>query len=520
MNRTARWIGSIALVVLAGTVLYRGAITAARTEGGWNILGEQLVAGLPHLFAGQQSSDQIWYRAKQRLMDAATQMAAEPQATAADCMGMAWLLAGATSARTSPDPAIVGRIMWGLPPENPNWNKWQQVNRQLLERAQELAAQATQRQPRRNDWWRLRALLMLRPEYRQSDVNGLQEGAAHDPDNALYEYLLASEKMNRAFATRATDDGPAEYLADEPLFAAGQHQYEWAAHKPALWCGEAGLAAVGPALRAIAAPLPMKLTWSNAAEFEQATLSLVQHISSLINDDYLSPAEQIKWRNWLAKNQTWSQQLVIEPKTLWMRTGQASSMGSNPSQAALMRQISMVSAREENLWQASALYSIAAVAAAVMAIMFLLLALVSWIGVAVWRAVPQAPIKTGLVLAPLLLGAVLALTYEFLGMAPAYEPTLRKNPWQVGAFFIAAGIALAWLLVRMGRFAWRQSRLASQERAAGYQPARWTVVVGVSLMSIVALFSVIDVGFRAGVANILLKFPANLFSHKVDFVTV
>ena len=372
-------------------VVVRAFVVAAKYPGGWDILRDRLVAGLPPVLADKQSSEnRVWYQAKQRLLDEADRVEKNSSSTADDCMGIAWALAGAMGARTSPNPAVVGRLIWGCPPKNPRVDDWHEIDRTLQTRAQQLAAKATSLQPERDDWWRLRALLMVwETVYSHLDTEGLQQGLEHDPDNALYEYLLAIATMKQAISQKETDrdQGPVHYIADQKLFESGQQLYERAAGKKLLLVGEQGFPSAGKFLSAVDAPLSIKLMWSNPAGFELATDELIQRIEApfeeaLVED--LPPMETAALTNWLAKNSTWRKQIDIKPETLWLKDRRANpSMIGSQGHWGYIQHIQKLLKDEDRRESLTNLTSIAGIAATAMAVMLLLFALLGGICIAV-----------------------------------------------------------------------------------------------------------------------------------------
>ena len=295
-------------------------------------------------------------------------------------MGMAWALAGAMG--STPNPAIVGRLIWGAPPRSPLVDAWHSVDRMLQARAQQLAAEATSLEPERINWWRLRALLMVwGPGYAQLDIEGLKQGLIHDPENALYEYLIAADTMKRAISQKDTVQGPVHYLADQELFDSGRQQYERGAGKTRLLCGEQGWHALAEFIAKVDAPPAVKLMWSKPAGFELATEELAQYIDSpldesLMND--LSPMEAAELTNWQTKHSTWLKQLTIVPETLWLKDSHAASsfLGRQKRWGFIQRVVSLVRP-EERCAEVTNLLSIAGIAAGAMAVMFLTLALLA-----------------------------------------------------------------------------------------------------------------------------------------------
>ena len=119
MKRMLRYLGWMAIAAGALAVVFWAARVASRTPGGLGILRDNLVAGLPPILVNKQNPEtRVWFKAKQRLLDEADRIEAASNSTADNCMGLAWLLWG-VGVRISPDPAIVGRLIWCCPPKTP-----------------------------------------------------------------------------------------------------------------------------------------------------------------------------------------------------------------------------------------------------------------------------------------------------------------------------------------------------------------------------------------------------------------
>ena len=93
MRKTLHRVGVAVAALACAAVLLRAAWVASHAERGWEIFCDRLVAGLPPIFADHQSSDdRVWFRPKQHLLDLADRLGTDPNATANQCMGMAWRL--------------------------------------------------------------------------------------------------------------------------------------------------------------------------------------------------------------------------------------------------------------------------------------------------------------------------------------------------------------------------------------------------------------------------------------------
>ena len=233
------------------------------------------------------------------------------------------------------------------------------------------------------------------------------------------------------------------------MFETGRRQYERAASKKILLCGEQGYLAAARFLSAIDAPLADKLMWSNPAGFESATEDLTHHIVSPIEEASwhdLSPAETDQLSNWLAEYSNWQKQIAIIPETLLLKDIRANSrVGGSFEQAYNLHLASLLDDDERREHLAN-LPAIAGVAAAAMAAMFLALGLLGWLCQAISRKSQAASVQIGYLRAPLLFCLVLALTFGFLGFVTAYQPQLQKQPWPVGVAAVGILAVIGWFL--------------------------------------------------------------------------
>ena len=360
------------------------------------------------------------------------------------------------------------------------------------------------------------------PGYAQLDIEGLKQGLIHDPENALYEYLIAADTMKRAISQKDTVQGPVHYLADQELFDSGRQQYKRGAGKTRLLCGEQGWHALAEFIAKVDAPPAVKLMWSKPAGFELATEELAQYIDSpldesLMND--LSPMEAAELTNWQTKHSTWLKQLTIVPETLWLKDSHAASsfLGRQKRWGFIQRVVSLVRPEERGA-EVTNLLSIAGIAAGAMAVMFLTLALIGIVCLASNRNAPSPSRPVGIWLSTILFFVVLVLTYGFLGMVGAYQPELREFPWPIGIGLAVIFASIGWMYILLVRFAWRQSRLKREERSRVYQVARVAAVIGTAIPFLIVQFCVTDARFREVALNTLLKFPTSISTQtKIDY---
>ena len=212
MRKTFHRVGVAVMALTCATLLLRAASVTSHTEGGWEILGNHLRAGLPRPFRGvNQDFDDYGIAKSQWLWKQADRLEADPKSTATDFIGVALSL-NQFSNRPTPNLDLLGEFLWrdnsatspnqiAYLPHSFNYTTLQQ-------RSRELAARATELEPDEPQWWRLRVVLMnfqyggrnvrtdptsARPDFDSGfDLNLLDEAAKHDPDNALYDYLAGS----------------------------------------------------------------------------------------------------------------------------------------------------------------------------------------------------------------------------------------------------------------------------------------------------------------------------------------
>ncbi len=102
-----------------------------------------------------------------------------------------------------------------------------------------------------SELWRARALLLFRPRFLGSDYQSRQEDCltvldrcmAHDPDNALYDYLAALHLWTASATYEWKDDGLYLLIHDPEAFACANARLASGLNKPYLKSGTAGYAA-------------------------------------------------------------------------------------------------------------------------------------------------------------------------------------------------------------------------------------------------------------------------------------
>ncbi len=172
-RRWLRWLAAIALAIVIFILGLRLAATVVPLETASGFLLAQWRDPVIHPFGYQPAA---FYRAD-RVKHAkfwvaeAKRLARDDRASPQALMGGAWLLHNLTQQNTTPE-----------------------VQQELWSTSLQLAALATEREPRNVDWWRLRARLAGTDRWSSLDDDWTRvfvEAAKHDPDNALYDYLAA-----------------------------------------------------------------------------------------------------------------------------------------------------------------------------------------------------------------------------------------------------------------------------------------------------------------------------------------
>ncbi len=163
-------------------------------------------------------------------------------------MGAAWVLDAPGSGRFSRFPSLTSD------------DEEQQADRfeaACREQCLALAERATTLEPANVLWWRMRAVLLFRnPNWVQRTPNWrpvLEECAKHDPDNALYDYLIAVQlfQSNATIAWQSEGQAvlPNLHINDEERFADGVASLQRAQEKKFVSFGEFGVFSVAVFLR-------------------------------------------------------------------------------------------------------------------------------------------------------------------------------------------------------------------------------------------------------------------------------
>jgi hypothetical protein len=505
----------IAFIGIAAIVFVRAYQVCSRTPDGWQLMREGMFAGLPPWFS-KAPDWQSWDRARLELIERARAIESDPNATAEDCMGMAWLLLG-NEFRFQPSPTMAGRMAWGCSLPNLSWDDLRGTEEVTEQLSQKLAAKATELEPSQVDWWRLRALLMTyRSRFGSRDLldrEALEQISAHDPENALCAYLIASEKLNRAFNKKEGDEGPTWFIEDAALLAEGKERYEAAAAKPNLLCGEQSYGCAAKLLAKLDAPVETKLEWANCAGFDTAFDRLVNRISLPIEDERLndfSDAERANLQTWFSDRAKWLQQIRFASPTLQIQMLRSNSRAPQGQNWDLVVRRSRLLAEEDVLNSVARTVAYAGIVTVAMACMFLALALVAnLIGLYLKRG-KNGSHPVAILGAPLVFSAALAATFAYFGLGPTYQPSFEYLPRIVIWIDVVVLVAIAVLIGLLIRAVVRQAKLPRKSRGRWFQVGRLALALLGSLAFVIGLFSAVDPKFRAVMVHFVKRFPANV----------
>jgi hypothetical protein len=167
------------------------------------------------------------------------------------------------------------------------------------------------------------------------------------------------------------------------------------------------------------------------------------------------------------------------------------------------------------------LWSIGGVALAATGWLLLLIGTVGYVfALFLRRRMPLAARNTRILRSTIVWIAVLAGTFAILGLLPAFEPQLQDFHWNVAA--ATAGllvIGAGWCALIVGRYVVRQGRLPAAKRSPLYHVGRLALVIGGSMIFIIALFATVDDKFRASLYDFGRHFPSDIGITKRGVVT-
>jgi hypothetical protein len=536
LSRVVLTVAGIATV----TVLFRAVSVVSRSNAGWEVFRDNLVAGLPPtLQSHSQADDLLTLQNWQWILAQADRLLADRNASAADFAGGAIAI---TSAFAPPPYArqnttTISRTIWGyrtLPPskDRPPDDETIRLFRKLFSKMRSLAKMATEVEPGQKDWWRLRALLAGNEHNRSfgelADPDAIVQGAAHDPDNALYDYLHAFNCIEGAYID--LDDRDETVLVDGKLLMQAWSYWMNAIRKPFLATGIDRAGAAADFIQKRTAPITMKLGLIRPEVHQDIQFGLVQAIRAPYAQFYgnntshkFTELMEFAAAGWFLlhdPDQYWNGQLQAGGETWGLAaTASASSIATSLAEQQF---ISAAQTWRFNYshWQRATsdlltACSAASIAAAAMAWLFVLIAIGS--AILAWlldRCHPfrAARIRTWI---PILLWLLIfGATFSSLGLLLSYQPTVSSisTPVLIG---IIAGVASVLVVFAFftGRFVLRQGRLPRIERSLFYNLARLSLIVLAVVTVIFPLICVSDGKTRSAIADSLDQFPRNVLYH-------
>ena len=383
-----------------------------------------------------------------------------------------------------------------------------------------LAKMATEVEPGQKDWWRLRALLAGNEHNRSfgelADPDAIVQGAAHDPDNALYDYLRAFNCIDGAYAD--LDDRDETVLVDGKLLMQAWSHWMAAVDKPFLATGIDRAGAAADFIQKRQAPITTKLGLVRPEVYHDLQLGLIQAIRA--------PNAQFHW-NYTTHKFTELMEfaaagwfLLHDPDPYWKGQLQAggetwglTATASASSVATSLAEQQFISAaqtwrfnyshRQTTTYDLLMACSAASIAAAAMAWLFLLIAY--RLGNSRFASGRRHPFRAACIRTwtPILIWLLIfSATFSSLGLLLSYQPTVSSIPTPV-LFSIIAGVASALLAFAFftGRFVLRQARLPRIERSLFYNMARLSLIVLAVVTIIFPLICVSDRKTRSAIAD-------------------
>jgi hypothetical protein len=538
MRRVLRYAARILAAALVVAILGRAVWVCSRTEGGWQTLGEHFVAGLPPvarpaaLRASHEEREDEW------LLQLADRVEADPKSTAGDYMGAALLFP--TWQRNWPsavDTRQVGDLMWGTAPRPIPARDREAV----IQRGNELAAKATEIEPKNLDWWRLRAMRMgFGAEYNPNSsgdpprplaTSVLREAAERDRDNALYEYLLGYDCYARAWGPTHPVEVPgtplpppqwATLIEDPKAFAEAKTHYQAALSKPLLATGQKGHGVAQRVLASTAGPISLKASIGGDVDFNTQMTLFFQLIRSPKSDgrmdddlEFIADDEVAYWfsEQDLEKARTQQWEAADESPFGWVLVFRPGLSPKLQRFDAGLRAFYAAEGEREIRRDLTNFCSLAAVAAAAAGWLMLAIAAVAFgiASIGVWFKGPGHKVSARPYwLAVVIWLAVFAAVYAVCGMAPSSSWTDPCALWlsiACDALLLAAGGLVIWPL---GRYVMRQGRLPRKERDGWYSVVRWVLVILASAVFVVLMECAIDSRFRIFFFDLASRFPGKL----------
>jgi hypothetical protein len=539
MKRKLRYGARILAVALVVAILGPAVWVCSRTEGGWQILGEHFVAGLPPAVrpvAFRASRDE---REDRWLLQLADRVEADPKSTADDYMGAALLFpTGQRNWSPAVDIGQVGALMWGIAPRPIP----QRDREAVIQRGNELAAKATEIEAKNLDWWRLRAMRMgAGAQYGPNSPDDppqplaatvLREAAEHDLDNALYEYLLGYGCYARAWGPGHSVEVPGSPLPppqwvtvieDPKAFAEAKTHYQAALSKPLLATGQKGRGGAQHVLANTAGPISLKVSIGSDFDFNTEMTWLFQLIESPKSDgrmdddlEFIADDEVAYWFSEQDLEKAWVQQWEGAEESPFFMLAYRPGINLSPKLQRFDAGLTAFYAAEADreVWrELDSFRSMAAVVAAA----------------AGWLMVALAALAFGFVIGVRFVGPshkvsarpywlavvawlmIFAAVYAVCGMVPSSRPWTEPYAlWLSIACDVLLAAAAGFAVWPLVRYVMRQGRLPRKERGRWYPAVRWALVIAASAVFVVLMECAIDSRFRIFFFDLASRFPGEL----------
>jgi hypothetical protein len=575
MNRILCYAARILAAALVAAILGRAVWVCSRTEGGWGILGEHFVAGLPPPLSRCCTApfEHPNYQAAKWLLQQAEQLEADPKATVADLMSAALATMHDDSDRGQPwrwlpQPPVqdVGATAWGgwrddLPD---SWfDRAQALDKSLRDKSRQLAERATLLESDRPDWWRLRAVVVFSTAARgwrgsTDDLRVLDETRQHDPDNALYDYLIGVECFFESSVERDSGDGyDVRLIRDAEIFCRAAEQYRQGLAKKLLSTGGGGVEQ--RFYERVPGDVRTKLlcmqSWNLSAARDALYTAVAEPIWDAIGLHREAGDLSAMFRLWRYGHLRIAAQWAAGGEPLSMKITRAfskngfseavacffhaeSALPLKPEHAKVQSAVDQlvtlsddeqnayapVSGRGYYWWDLGArqdwlaqwkVLSVAGVMASAAGFLILLVAISGILAarlVGGWDG--KAPGRWPVFWPLLLWCAIFGVTFGVLGWVISYQPRWGDQyvvvQWSIVAVFVAA---VGWPVRLAARLAWRKRGLPRGERGLAFQIARlWLVIVG-TFVFVVPLFLAVDPKFRQGIVDLWESFPRVIVQH-------
>jgi hypothetical protein len=535
LQRAFRTLGWTVIALFTVAVISRAVLVASKTDGGWQILGDHLTAGLPPSFSPPVSPNQSEIDSKKWLLCQANQVLRDTNSTASELMGAALVIQSSQFGRfdwRQPHAAGIGLMLWHQWPE---WNDWgaelRILKTSLAFKMSQLASRAVLLEPANIEWRRMQAgMNWTWGEPAIVDQASLEAGRAVDPENALYDYLLGLNAFNKAFVTQSHPErGIDIVLKDLAAYRQSREHFSRAFTKRFLALGENGTECTAKFLQTAGGPVTLKVEVANADSFNHFRRYLFLDIQEPFYRDRPPPDDR--------RFTTWEELpiylwfTVYDPVSFWQRQARAAGgtvaleylftqrwfIRSTAKESRYLMGRSQWEVDEQaanNQWRQDKNWSVFSIAASAALWLYAFLAVLALVMSAILgRSKLIATMRVNRFVPILIWFGSFIATFAVLGVVPSFV-----SKWNVQHPAVVVGAAAGVLLPIavffwfIARFVLRQGRLPSYERAYVYHVARLFLAICAGLASIAPLMIAVDHKVRSLVLRDLNAFPEDLLS--------